>query len=147
MENASKALLIAGSILICILLIGVGMMVFSSGNDIFGSASLKMSENEKLMFNQPFTNYEGERVSGANVRALIRQAISNNSANKDVEGKLVSISIDGTAITATPEALNTNEMSAASAKVNTGATYKVVLEYNESGLVNNVIATKNGAKK
>ena len=89
MENASKALLIAGSILICILLIGVGMMVFSSGNDIFGSASLKMSENEKLMFNQPFTNYEGERVSGANVRALIRQAISNNSANKDVEGKLV----------------------------------------------------------
>ena len=122
-------------------------MVFSSGNDIFGSASLKMSENEKLMFNQPFTNYEGERVSGSNVRALIRQAISNNSANQDVEGKLVSISIDGTAITATPEELNTNAMSAASAKVNTGATYTVVLEYNEAGLVNNVVATKNGAKK
>ena len=106
-----------------------------------------MDENEKLMFNQPFTNYEGERVSGSNVRALIRQAISNNSANQDVDGKLVSISIDGTAITATPEALNTNEMSAASAKVNTGATYKVVLEYNEYGLVNNIVATKNGAKK
>ena len=147
MENASKALLMAAAILICILLIGVGMMVFNGAQNSIGGALSKMDENEKLMFNQPFTNYEGERVSGSNVRALIRQAISNNSANQDVDGKLVSISIDGTAITATPEALNTNEMSAASAKVNTGATYKVVLEYNEYGLVNNIVATKNGAKK
>ena len=38
MENASKALLIAGAILICILLIGVGMMVFNGAQNSIGGA-------------------------------------------------------------------------------------------------------------
>ena len=33
MENATKALMIAGAVLIAIMIIGVGMMIFSSSND------------------------------------------------------------------------------------------------------------------
>ena len=38
MENASKALLIAGSVLIVILIIGVGMLVYSSMQGKIGRA-------------------------------------------------------------------------------------------------------------
>lgn len=39
MENASKALLIAGAILICIVLINVGMMIVSSATDVVDSST------------------------------------------------------------------------------------------------------------
>ena len=38
MENASKALLIAGAILICILLIAIGMYIYNSANSTVDSA-------------------------------------------------------------------------------------------------------------
>jgi hypothetical protein len=143
MENASKALLIAGAILICILLIGVGMMVYNGALDTINSGISKMNQQEKDMFNVSFTNYEGEKISGSNVRALISNVISNNSTNQDVDGKLVSITIDGTNYEAKTDDLQTNEMSAARAKINTGATYSVVLTYSKAGLVESIDITKN----
>ncbi|MCI8999850.1 MAG: hypothetical protein HFJ26_02680 [Clostridia bacterium] len=146
MENASKALLIAGAILICILLIGVGMMIYQGAIGNIEEGLGQMSQQEKMMFNEPYINYEGEKVSGNKVKALIGNAMSNNSTNQEIEGKLVSISIDGTEITATKDQLNTNLMSSARAKINTGATYTVVLEYSDAGLVNKAVITKNGSK-
>lgn len=142
MENASKALLIAGAILICILLIGVGMMVYQGAIGGVNEGIAKMSENEKRMFNESFTNYEGEKVSGSNVKALIRNVISSNGANAEIEGKLISIDGDEK-IAATTDELNTNAMSAYSAKINTGATYKVVLEYSKAQLVEKIVITRN----
>lgn len=146
MENASKALLIAGAILICILLIGVGMIIYQGAIGNIEEGLGQMSQQEKMMFNEPYINYEGEKVSGNKVKALIGNAMSNNSTNQEIEGKLVSISIDGTEITATKDQLNTNLMSSARAKINTGATYTVVLEYSDAGLVNKAVITKNGSK-
>lgn len=142
MENASKALLIAGAILICILLIGVGMMVYQGALGGVEEGIAKMSQNEKRMFNESFTSYEGEKVSGSNVKALIRNIISNNGANAEIEGKLVSIDGDKK-FDVTAENLQTNEMSAYSAQINTGATYKVVLEYSGASLVNKAVITRN----
>ncbi len=141
MENASKALLIAGAILICILLIGVGMMVYQGAIGGVEEGIAKMSQQEKQMFNQPF-QYEGEKVSGNNVKALISNIISNNSTNQEIEGKLVSIDGDKK-FEATSEDLQTNAMSAYRATINTGATYKVVLEYSNAGLVNKAVITRN----
>lgn len=152
MENASKALIIAGAILISILLIGVGVMVMNGAQGGIDQAIASMSAQEKDMFNQSFTRYEGEKVTGSNVRALIGNIISSNSANQDIEGKLVSLDITGAGINATvgepkTDDLQTNAMSAARAKINTGATYSVVLEYGNGGLVNKVIITKAGSTK
>lgn len=86
MENASKALLIAGSILVCILLIGVGMMVYQSIQGTVFEGISQMSSQEKDLFNSQFQNYEGARVNGANVKALINKINNNNSqleANTD----------------------------------------------------------------
>ena len=149
MENASKALIIAGAILISILLIGVGVMVMNGAQGGIDEAIKNMSAQEKEMFNTKFTQHEGEKIKGANVRALIRNIISSNSANQDIDGKLVTLDVsqaytNGTTITPEAGATKANEMSAASSKINTGATYLVTIEYNDAtGLVNKVIVKKN----
>ena len=155
MENASKALLIAGAILIAILLIGVAMLVFNGGRGGIDAAVMEMSANEKMMFNQKFTQYEGTNINGANVRALIGNIISSNSTYQKIDGKLVTLKIDNTGTSAdntyTPsatatdaDAIKSNAMSTAKAQINTGATYRVTLEYNKAtGLVNRVNVHKN----
>ena len=143
MENASKALIIAGAILISILLIGVGMMVYSGAQGGIDQAIAQMSSTEKDMYNQNFTRYQGSRVTGSNVRALIGNIISSNNTNQDIDGKIVSIKGDKT-IEATSEALNANEMSKYRTEINTGATYTVNVEYNDAtGFVEAVEIIKN----
>ena len=84
MENASKALIIAGAILISILLISVGIMIFNSSNGLFSSATRSMSDQEKQMFNQKFTIYEGTKVSGSSVKELQRLVAANNADEENV---------------------------------------------------------------
>ncbi len=141
MENASKALLIAGAILICILLIGVGMLIYSNAIQNIEGGMSSMDENAKLQFNIKFTQYEGKK-SGANVRALIGNIITNNSTNQDVDGKLVELVIENTSFKPTTSDLKMDEMSAERAKINTGAQYNVVLSHSKDGLVNKVTVTK-----
>lgn len=136
MENASKALLIAGAILICILLIGVAMLIYNGAMNGVDEGISQMDQNAKQAFNAPFTQYEGKK-SGANVRALIGNIISSNSTNKDTDGKIVSITGDET-FKADSKDLKMNEMSAYRAKINTGAYYNIVVKYNDDGLVNEV---------
>ena len=81
MENASKALLIAGAILICILLVAVGMYIFNGSNSSIESSIATMSTQEIETFNTKYTMYEGEQ-SGANVKALLGTLISNSNTNK-----------------------------------------------------------------
>lgn len=141
MENASKALLIAGAILICILLIGVGMLIYNNAIQNIEGGMSSMDENAKLQFNIKFTQYEGKK-SGANVRALIGNIITNNSTNQDVDGKLVELVIENTSFKPTTSDLKMDEMSAEKAKINTGAQYNVVISYSKDGLVNKVTVTK-----
>lgn len=142
MENASKALLIAAAILIAIMLIGLGILVLSGGQSMVESGVLQMTAQEKDMFNLSFSRYEGTTITGTNVRALIGNIMSSNSTNKEIEGKLVSITGDST-YTVTKEDLKTNSISAYRATINTGATYSVKLSYGNNGLVNSIEIKKN----
>lgn len=81
MENASKALLIAGAVLIVILLISVGIVIFNSSRGLFSSATSSMTTQEQNMFNEKFTMYEGDNVSGTQLRELIRTVRTNNINN------------------------------------------------------------------
>lgn len=150
MENASKALLIAGAILICILLIGVGMLVYQGAIGSIDEGIASMDANAKLAFNTQFTQYEGKK-SGSNVRALIGNVISNNSANNGIEGKTVGV-ILGTGTTF-PDITMTNSnnngetnadtLAKLRAAINTGATYTVTVQYNNNtGLIKTVTITK-----
>ena len=70
MENASKALLIAGSILIAILLIAILVKSFTSISS-FQKAQLSEEEQAQLIaFNEQYTKYLGQYVYGTEVRSL-----------------------------------------------------------------------------
>lgn len=91
MENASKALLIAGAILICILLIAIGMYVYNSANATVGSAVSQMSQQEKDIYNAKVKSYIGDTVKGSEVKSMIENVISMNQENANKSGKFISI--------------------------------------------------------
>ena len=93
MENASKALLIAGAILICILLIAVGMYIYQSAQGTISAAASKMSNQDKEIYNSMINKYVGENKRGSDVKAMIEQVISQNDQYVGESGKCISIKV------------------------------------------------------
>ena len=78
MENASKALLIAGSILIVILLIAMGVKVFNSTKGTTDSAETTMNTAAIAMFNNKFTPYLGTNKTKSQAISMINIILANN---------------------------------------------------------------------
>ena len=85
MENASKALIIAGAILLSILIIGLGMMVFNNAKDAISGANL--DDSKVAAINSKFENYLGPKVKGSNVKSLCDLVKNNNLAADDEIGR------------------------------------------------------------
>ena len=114
MENASKALIIAGAILLAILIITLGIMVYRQAAGVVDSNA--MDEVAVSSFNEKFTQYEGENIRGANVRALVNSIVQNNLSNSDDTSKQVTLKF-GT--------YNKVITSAGDVNILTGKSYKV----------------------
>lgn len=95
MENASKALIIAGAILLAILIISLGIMIFGQASGVVDPGA--MDEVAVSTFNQKFEQYAGDNVRGANVNALISTVVQNNLTNSGDKSKQVSVTFNGTA--------------------------------------------------
>ena len=111
MENASKALLIAGAVLIVILLIGIGMLIYSRSTGVVNTASNSMNAQEIQAFNGQFTPYQDSQP-GSSVRALINTVIANNNSSSNVVtinnvGKKSDETSDNTALTTKSQAVDT----------------------------------------
>ena len=83
MENASKALIIAGAILLAIVIISLGLIVINNVRETTDTTNL--TEQEIQSFNAKFIPYEGNNVSGSRVNTLIQQVISTNQITLDAE--------------------------------------------------------------
>lgn len=127
MENASKALIIAGAILLSILLISLGIMIFGQAQDTVNNSG--MSQAEIQTFNSRFLKYEGTR-SGSVVKTLVNEVIaaktdastpSTFNVNKSTDGTTV-----GTAITSTSE-------------IDAKKTYTITMIYGADGHISNVL--------
>ena len=90
MENASKALIIAGAILLSILIIAIGMYIYTSSHNSISEAGSQISEQEKTSFNQQWNTYEGAQ-GGNNVKALLQKVIGNCNTNAQEEQRLVDV--------------------------------------------------------
>ena len=131
MENASKALIIAGAILLSILLISLGIIIFSQAQDTINSVN--MNEQEIMAFNNKFTPYEGESIRGSQVNALAQAVLSNNqSAADNGETATKGIKMSGK-IT-----INADGSTTSFTKVSAGTLYKVTFTYKNS-LVNEIV--------
>ena len=99
MENASKALIIAGAILLSILIIAIGMYIYTSSHNSISEAGSQISEQEKTSFNQQWNTYEGAQ-GGNNVKALLQKIIANCNTNAQEDQRLVDVQFGRTTIPA-----------------------------------------------
>lgn len=88
MENASKALIIAGAILLAILIIALGVFIFNKAKSATNMDDLSNQQVEA--HNSTFQNYEGT-INGTQAKALIDAVRNNNQSMPD----LGDITIDG----------------------------------------------------
>ena len=86
MENASKALIIAGAILLSIAIIGIDMFVYNSVSDTI-SSSADMTEEEITAYNQPYVTYEGTR-NGAQLKSLCDNVRQHNVTASDASQQI-----------------------------------------------------------
>lgn len=138
MENASKALIIAGAVLISIVIVTIGVMLVNGGQGLFNQGGKMMAQQEIDAFNSTFTAYEGKQT-GSQTKALLSKIATHNSTNSDDVGRQVKVTIDGTAL----DAITQTGLSGAKAKVSSGSAYDVAFTYDgESNLINGVTITK-----
>ena len=112
MENASKALIIAGAILLAILIIS--LVVNNNA----------MSEVDINSFNQKFIQYTGTNVRGAQVNSLLNQIQMSNVTYQDDESRQVTVTVSATKWNGTDKPSG-DLVGVSFTKANTGATYKV----------------------
>lgn len=87
MENASKALIIAGAILISILIITLGIMIYGQAKGAIDTNA--MSELEIKQFNEKFMQYDGDRVRGATVNSMLQSVVAHNLSADDDSKQIV----------------------------------------------------------
>jgi len=82
MENASKALIIAGAILIAIMLITIGITLVKSGKGVTEAGTESMEISKIATFNSNFTKYEGTK-KGAEIKGLWNAVRSSNGVSEN----------------------------------------------------------------
>lgn len=90
MENASKALILAASVLVAILIVAMGVTIFNRARNSADVSSLDQTEIN--MFNSKFEKYSGSQL-GSQVKSLVSFAISNANTNQDDPAKLPNMSL------------------------------------------------------
>ena len=124
MENASKALIIAGAILLAILIISLGILIYNQASGVVTNNS--MDEVSIQTFNNKFLQYAGEQ-KGSAVRSLLSQV--NSSKASDPEH----------VVTIDPSTIDT-------ADIQSGGTYSVTVNIDSTtGYVNQVVIDGPGA--
>lgn len=77
MENASKALLMAASVLIGIILISLMVIMFMNSGNVSSSYDKTISQEEISVFNSNFTKYVGRGLTIHEVKSIIYFAEAN----------------------------------------------------------------------
>ena len=126
MENASKALIIAGAILLAILIIGLGVYIYRQAAGVIDTGT--MDQLVVSQFNAQFEPYLGNNVSGSNVKQLIKIIKASNRAKEDLTVTYVVVDPDNDSPT-----------------IKSGNTYKVESssEENKAGYIEKITITKN----
>ena len=135
MENASKALIIAGAILLSILIIGLGMAIYQQAAGAMNGAN--MDPTKIQAYNSEFLNYEGTQ-SGTQVRELLDTVRSHNLAHTDDPSLNVTVMTSTAAgVTAAPTAVVTaTDVNNVKKTINAGKTYTVDFGYDaNSGFI------------
>lgn len=131
MENASKALIIAASILIAIVLITLGVIIVNKGRSAIGDVNL--TDQEVSAFNSKWEGYLGNQL-GSNVKSLQNTINNYNSTCNDERyiefksGELADKDVNTGKFTTTKPSRSTSP-------IETGKNYTVKAQYTDGGLI------------
>lgn len=87
MENASKALIIAGAILLAILLISLGIMIFNQAQDTVNNSG--MTQAEITAFNNKFLKYEGKGKKTSDIKMLANEVLVSNAEESNASRLII----------------------------------------------------------
>lgn len=133
MDNASKALIMAGAVLISIALVGVGVYIFSSTNTMVGGANQQLDDAAAQMTNSTLGQYAGSKVRGSTVKQLLEKVrISNTNDTLPID---VTVTLGGKDIT--------NSLSTASITDTAYYTVEITDTNGSDGYYDTVTITKN----
>ncbi len=93
MDNASKALIMAGAILISIAIVGVGVYIFSSTSSIGNTAGAQIDATQAQMTNSTLRQYASDRAKGTTVTEFLGYLDTLNTMN--TLPYPVTVSLDG----------------------------------------------------
>jgi len=125
MENASKALIIGGVILVTLMVIALGVFIFVRASGTVKEQAKQYTVEEIELFNKQFTSYErGSRIYGSEVKGLLQKVQASNakySDDRQVEVKYYK-----------------NDVEVPEETISNTSLYKVELEYSNKGLVKTI---------
>ena len=146
MENASKALIIAGAILLSILLISLGIMVYQNSKDIATDSS-NLDTEKAQTFNNKISTYCGTSKSGTNMNNLMDAIAASNGAQK---GKPTQHFVSVSVASGTEGATKTGDISVSAGATGTeyptfdnSHTYKATYTTDDAGYINKVTVSNN----
>ena len=143
MENASKALIIAGAILLAILIIGLGIFIYRQAANTVSDTG--MDQLAIQQFNAQFTQYDSKTVSGGSARALYDTVVNNN--NTDTEKRFVSLNLVAKTADRTKNIVladtDASKVDGSKSDIKASAKYKVKIEPDtKTGLTNKITITE-----
>ena len=144
MENASKALIIAGAILLSIAIIGIGMYVFQMAQS--STEGVQLTTEQATAYNQKYLNHEGNNVRGSEVKLLCSDIRQHNLGATDDSLKIGVFNSAGEEEYAAGQTAGTTtgEINTVSNKIQSGKTYTVSFGYDpSSGYITAVYIVEN----
>lgn len=79
MENASKALIMAATVLLGVMIISVGVTLFKTFSDFSAETTQKMQEKQISEWNNTYLKYQGStEVTAHDIISIINSAAQNN---------------------------------------------------------------------
>ena len=132
MENASKALIIAGGILIAILIISLGVYIFNNASILSSSYSDKLSQDELNKLNNKFLIYAKD-LTPQEMVSIINLVKENNTKNVGVDENQIQVIIDNKIIDTLNVSQDWKAVIMEQAGVDNDPKYKFIsVEYNDN---------------
>ena len=124
MENASKALVIAGSIIITLVIVALGVLVVNRLRSTIVNSS-NVNEQQIQYVNGKFESYFGNNVKASDVKQLIRAVSAHDiTVANDEESEDLPVYIIFEGATKTLYGVSMNDAAAGNAVAGAGASFK-----------------------
>lgn len=85
MDNAAKALVIAGGILLAILIISLGIYIWQLSGNFVSQGEVEKEQERIKAFNQEYESYQRQALRGTDIISVINKIRNNNIKNADAE--------------------------------------------------------------